>query len=652
MVKNVGILYSVLSIGLTLSFSAVSFGQLEPLKELTRIELSPLPPIPFTITEDLISKYLGNRKSLMVAQRLIITADLLNFYKQRNNSLIWFTNEGRLSPLVENLKTAMMGLDRHGLDPSEYWTSMIENSIQAFFADPTEIGLIRVEILMTDALLRAARHISYGRIVPEMIDTDIKFQEKKLSVTDNMALIAALAGDPALLGVAIEGLAPQHQFYKILMSALADLKSQEAEQKQLKQRAITVSAPKTTLIPGMSSSSVLQIRRALRERGYVVNSEGPVYDSKQTEQGIPFTKTNEKYSAPTIEDGYLDTAIMKFQSENGLDIDPSISTNSDFWKTLNVSIGKRIRQVELNLEKLRWLPRVLEQEYIFVNLAFTEFNLYKTDPYSGEEKSELSMKTVNGRLRWHSPFMRHQLTYMTLNPTWTSPDSIFAIYEIPEIKRDPKFIENKNFIFLRKPQETEIVDPAMIDWSENPMTIARKYRLRQQSGPGNALGLFRFGLNNDVDVYLHDTESRHLFQQGNRFQSSGCIRLEKPNELAQYLTQASPEYGLADGEDFETSRLCQETNYPTFFSRPCRNPEPLVAADASVPNAEAAKPIYTTKTVKFATGRPLPPVYTVYITVGRVGDKVDGRIRYSQDPYGQDARVEQLIYQNVNKEGF
>jgi murein L,D-transpeptidase YcbB/YkuD len=653
MVKNVGFLFSVLSIALALSVSIASQAQTEAAEEVNDTPQPGMPaPARFVVTEDLVNKYLANRRALMVAQRLIITADILNFYKMRNNALIWITNSGEISPLVENLRASLLGLDRHGLDPSEYWTPMIENSLKAFESEPSEVSLIRAELLMTDALLRAARHISYGRIIPEMIDTDIKFQEKKLSVTDNMALIAALAGDPALLGVAIEGLAPQHQFYKLLITALADLKKQEAEQKELRQKSISLTPPNVTLSPGMSHPIVLQIRRALRERGFLVNTEGPIYDSEQTTQGIQFKRTNEKFLAPAFEDGFLQTAIMKFQSENGLEINPVIPPNSDFWKTLSVPISKRIRLVEINLEKLRWLPRVLEQEYIYVNLAFTEFNLYKTDPTTGEDKSELSMKTVNGRLRWHSPFMRHQLTFMTINPTWTSPDSIFAIYEVPEIRKDPKFIENKAFIFLRKPQETEKVDPSLIDWTESPMTIARKYRLRQESGPGNSLGLFRFGLNNDVDVYLHDTNDRQLFQQANRFQSSGCIRLEKPNELAQYLMQASPEYGLKEGEEFETSRLCKETNYPTFFPRPCRNPEPDVAVDPAELTSFVPTPIYEPKMVKFSTGRPLPPVYTVYITVGRVGDKTDGRIRFSQDPYGQDARVEQLVYQNVNQEGF
>jgi murein L,D-transpeptidase YcbB/YkuD len=251
-----------------------------------------------------------------------------------------------------------------------------------------------------------------------------------------------------------------------------------------------------------------------------------------------------------------------------------------------------------------------------------------------------------------------------LNPTWTSPDSIFAEYELPEIKKDPQFISLKNFVFLRKPRETEKVDPSEIDFAADPMTIVKQYRLRQEPGPGNSLGLFRFGLNNEVDVYLHDTDNRALFRQGNRFQSSGCIRLEKPNELAQYLMQSSPEYSIQETETFETSRLCKETNYPSFFPRPCKDPQPSPTPNLLLPGEQSSQesvqeaepkqiaPVYETKHIRFPNNRPLPPVYTVYITVGRVGDRVNGRIRYSLDPYGQDSRVEQLINQNVYQEGF
>ncbi len=631
----------------TLSVSASTWAQLQSNStnssaDRQQVQINPLAPAP-VIAEDLIAKYLGAKKVMWIGQRLIVTEDMLSLYRLRGNALIWIT-DGRLNAMSESLLAALQGLDRHGLNPLEYRHQMLVDSITDFNTNPSEVSMIRTEILFTDALLRAAKHIAYGRIIPEMIDSDIKFSEKKLTSQDLINLAAVVSADSQTLAASIDAMAPQHQFYKLLMTALADLKVQDQKAKTLNQKSLSLASPGITLSPGVSHNVVSSLRQALRERGFIVSLDGNLYDGK----GAP----QQKVVGPIEEDGSLQSAIMKFQSENGLDINPTIAANSDFWKTIAVPISKRIRQTELNLEKLRWLPKTLESEYIFVNLAFTEFNLYKVDPATGVEKPELSMKTVNGRLRWHSPFMRHQLTYLTLNPTWTAPDTIFAEYELPEIKKDIKFIEIKNMVFLQKPQESEKVDPATIDWTASPSSIVKQYRLRQEPGPGNALGLFRFGLNNDVDVYMHDTDSRGLFQQGNRFQSSGCIRLEKPNELAQYLMQGSDEYSLREGDAWETSKLCQDTHYPTFFQRACKDPNPPVAPVLDPITGKAIPIAYETKNIRFPSNRKLPPVYTVYVTVGRVGDRADGRIRYSQDPYGQDARVDQLVNQNITQEGF
>lgn len=630
----------------TLSVSTGAWAQLKgnldgASTDRQQVQINPLAPAS-AVVEDLIAKYLGVKKVMWIGQRLIVTEDMLSLYRLRGNALIWIT-DGRLNTMTESFLQVIQGLDRHGLNPLEYNHQMLTDSIADFNANPSEVSMIRTEILLTDSLLRAAKHISYGRINPEMIDSDIKFSEKKLSSQDLLGLVSAVSSAPQNLGASFEAMAPQHQFYKLLMTALADLKAQDQKNKASNQKPLNLSSPGVMIAPGTTHNVIANLRIALRERGFSVLTDGTLYDGKGA--------TTQKPVGPIEEDGSLQSAIMKFQSENGLEVTPTIAPNSDFWKTIAVPISKRIRQTELNLEKLRWLPKTLENEYIFVNLAFTEFNLYKVDPATGLEKSELFMKTVNGRLRWHSPFMRHQLTYLTINPTWTAPDTIFAEYELPEIRKDKKFIENKNMIFLQKPQETEKVDPATIDWTASASSIVRQYRLRQEPGPGNALGLFRFGLNNEVDVYMHDTDNRALFQHGSRFQSSGCIRLEKPNELAQYLMQGHEEYGLREGDAWETSKLCQETHYPTFFQKACKDPNPP-APPVLDEKGKVIPVAYETKNVRFPRDRKLPPVYTVYVTVGRVGDRADGRIRFSQDPYGQDARVDQLVNQNITQERF
>jgi L,D-transpeptidase YcbB len=152
------------------------------------------------------------------------------------------------------------------------------------------------------------------------------------------------------------------------------------------------------------------------------------------------------------------------------------------------------------------------------------------------------MRVVAGKPTRRTPFFSAQMTYVVLSPHWYVPPTIAIQDKLPLIRRDPKYMARQNLkIFSDGPGGATRVDPRAIDWSS---VSARNfpYRLRQDPGPRNALGRVKFMFPNPYHVYLHDTPSRELFAKAERAFSSGCIRLEKPIELAEYLLRDDPRW--------------------------------------------------------------------------------------------------------------
>jgi L,D-transpeptidase YcbB len=196
----------------------------------------------------------------------------------------------------------------------------------------------------------------------------------------------------------------------------------------------------------------------------------------------------------------------------------------------------RVRQIELNMERWRWLPQTLGERYVLVNIANFALDVVE------HGQSVLAMRAVVGRPARQTPFFSADMTYLVLSPHWYVPPTIAIQDKLPLIRRNPAYVARQNFkLFRHGAGGMARVDPRSVDWSS---VGARNfpYQLRQEPGPQNALGRVKFMLPNPHDVYLHDIPSRELFAKTERAFSSGCIRLEKPLELAQYLLRDDPRW--------------------------------------------------------------------------------------------------------------
>lgn len=199
------------------------------------------------------------------------------------------------------------------------------------------------------------------------------------------------------------------------------------------------------------------------------------------------------------------------------------------------------RRIALNLERWRWMPERLGATHARVNLPAFELRLIE----DGAER--LRTRVIVGKRGWETPGFTDRLARVMVNPYWNVPDVIARNEVLPKLQRDPALLQRRRYTVLDGWRtDAAVVDPRGIDWRRHsPADFP--YRLRQEPGPGNALGRLIFLLDNDFEIYLHDTPGRRLFERSNRALSHGCVRVEGAHELAERLF-------AAEGRDGELAR--------------------------------------------------------------------------------------------------
>jgi murein L,D-transpeptidase YcbB/YkuD len=220
---------------------------------------------------------------------------------------------------------------------------------------------------------------------------------------------------------------------------------------------------------------------------------------------------------------------------------------------MNVPVTERIRQVELNLERWRWMPDELGSRYILVNIPSFKMKVFEDD------KRVIESKVVVGRQERQTPAFTANMAYLVLSPKWYVPRSIAVKDKLPQLKRSPNALARQNIrVFNSAGKE---IKPGAVNWRAVSADNFN-YQLRQDAGPRNALGGIKFMFPNPYNVYLHDTPSRELFSRNQRTFSSGCIRISNPVELAEYLLKSDPKWNRNRIKTASTSGQQQVVNLP------------------------------------------------------------------------------------------
>ncbi len=272
-------------------------------------------------------------------------------------------------------------------------------------------------------------------------------------------------------------------------------------------------APGPMLRQGSRSERVLVLRRRLQATG----------DLPPTGQLSQVGSETTDFDADMVFDHAVERAVRQFQRWHGLAADGIVGRKTR--TALNVSVQDRIRQLRNYLQNRR-SPQDLGDRYILVNIPDYTLRLIEQD------QEVWSTRVVVGKRKRRTPMLRATMDHLVFNPYWNVPSRIAAQELLPRVVQDPQYL-SKHQMEIVAPSGP-VLDPSGIDWT---LVNAHDfpYRIRQRPGAKNALGRVKFMFPNAYSVYLHDTPSRALFARAERAFSHGCVRVEKPLELAAYL---------------------------------------------------------------------------------------------------------------------
>jgi murein L,D-transpeptidase YcbB/YkuD len=226
-------------------------------------------------------------------------------------------------------------------------------------------------------------------------------------------------------------------------------------------------------------------------------------------------------------DAPLADAVKRFEERHRLKADGVL--DAETVAAMNIPVETRIRAIELNLERLRWLPDQMPARYLVVNVP--DYRLEAIE----NGRVVMSMRVIVGAADNKTPIFADEMTHVIFSPYWNVPPGIARNETIPRVINDPGFLARNNMEVVGP--SGQVVDPDSVDWS-NPAGL----RIRQRPGSGNALGGVKFVFPNNFDVYLHDTNAAALFNRLERALSHGCVRVEEPEALAQYVLRDVPEW--------------------------------------------------------------------------------------------------------------
>jgi murein L,D-transpeptidase YcbB/YkuD len=257
---------------------------------------------------------------------------------------------------------------------------------------------------------------------------------------------------------------------------------------------------------GMSDARVPLLRRRLE----ITKDLGP-------SGAVPF--------AIDIYDITLEQGVKAFQLRHGLEADGVVGPGTR--EALNVSVAQRIDQIRVNLERARWVLHELHGEFVLVDVAGFDVSYFRND------EPIWSSRVVVGKQGRETPIFSSKITYVVLNPTWTIPPGILVKDKLPVLRRDPGYLQRSRIKVINSAGAE--VNPYSVNWSAYSAKRLPPYQFVQAPGPDNALGLVKIMFPNPHLVYLHDSPAKSLFDEDQRTFSSGCIRVEKPFELAELV---------------------------------------------------------------------------------------------------------------------
>lgn len=430
------------------------------------------------------------------------------FYERRQFAPAWI-EEAKPRPQMDALIDAIKAAHQEGLDPELYNAALLDTRYRegskGFLSqkgfDPVQAG--QMDAWMTYLYMKYASDLADG--LSDLARADPTWKIKPEKFDPLLELERALSENH--VAESLGDLTPKDPQYQALRKVLS-------EYRELQKKGGWPSVPSQMKVkPGQANAAVTAVARRLSTSGD--------YKGRVPPDGEKTAYSNE-----------LREAVKRFQRRHGLQDDGVLS--AAVATEMNVPIERRIRQLELNLERWRWLPRELGERHILVNIPEYSLEVWEGD------RVPLSMRVVVGKEDTQTPIFNDEMTHIVFSPYWNVPPGIAQGETLPSVMKDPGFLARTNMEVVDA--NGAVIDPASIDL-DNPTG----YRFRQRPGNANSLGLVKFMFPNQYNVYLHDTPADSLFARASRSFSHGCVRIEQPQALAEYL--------LRDQSEWTSSRI-------------------------------------------------------------------------------------------------
>lgn len=467
--------------------------------------------------ESRVSALMADGTTTIRGQSVASTSFIEQFYVNRGFEAAW-GNPANVDGMIRAIGASF----DEGLDPSNYHQATL-NALRAEVAGANASDAARadLDVLLTDAALRLGYHYMFGKVDPQRFDS----QWNHTNTVAGLDPVAMLEGALATAKVPefLASLLPIHPLYVGLRQELALYRKLALQGGWIELTPEQV--PKDPAEAAISNPESLTL---LRDR--LVATGDLVPDDIDVAAGV-----------------------RAFQKRMGLTPDGKVGPAT--LAELNVPIEERIRQLRINLDRGRVLLFQLPEEFVVVNVAAFEVMLVNGRNIVWEARAQV------GKPYRATPLYRSEINYLVFNPTWTVPPGIIKNDILPAAKRDPSSITRKGLKVINS--SGQVVSPSSVDWGRFSSGHI-PYTLRQDPGPNNALGRVKFMFPNPYSVYLHDTPSKSMFESDNRSTSSGCVRIERPLELAELLLRDPVKWNQAnikrviDGGQIQNVTLTQK----------------------------------------------------------------------------------------------
>jgi len=443
-------------------------------------------------------------------------ASMATFYDDRNYEVAW-TRDGAPTAAATAFIQQFQDAAAKGLIPEDYDASRWADRVQALKSKSAD-AISLFDVAMTVNVMRYISDLRIGRVNPSHFNFEIPVQDKKYDLAEFVSDNAVDANSTTDVPKLIASVEPDSDQYRQTEAALAHYLDLAKQQTQAKEEPLPTVAKAVSV--GGAYPNLAELESRLQLEGDLAPSAG-----------------DPPPSPPRVFNAALSGAVKSYQHRHGIAEDGKLTAQT--LKSLNVPMTDRVAQLQDSLERWRWLPEPYLHARLMVNLP--EFVLRGYDP---DHKLDFTMRVVVGQVmgEHQTPVFTHMMKYLVFRPYWSVPVDIAKKELVPHIVANHEYLASKNF---------EVTNhKGVVQTSYTARDVAQgMVMVREKPGPKNSLGLVKFIFPNQYDIYLHSTPAVSLFERSRRDFSHGCIRVQKPADLAAWVLDGQGDWDLDKVQD-------------------------------------------------------------------------------------------------------